>query len=151
MVNPDECRVAIEYLSEEIGKRLRRHNQAAKTVSLTVKDEYLRSIQRQRSLPEPTDIAKEISDIAYDILLKEWSPGKPIRMITVSAANLVRQDMVASQMSFFETGNETKRIKSKKIEETVDNIRQRFGEYSIVNGAIIDTDIGIYDQKTIKK
>lgn len=151
LVKLEECKVGIEYLSEEIGRRLRKQNQLCKTVSITVKDEYLRSIQRQRSLNIPTDIAKEISDVAYDILLNEWSRGKPIRMITVSATNLVRRDMFADQISLFEDTNNPKREKNQKIEETVDNIRQKFGNDSIINGAIIDTDIGIYNPKSKKE
>ena len=70
---PEQCRVGIEFLSEEIGYRLRQKGMKCSTVQLTIKDEYLRSIQRQRTKSPPTDIAREIADLAYEILLAEWS------------------------------------------------------------------------------
>lgn len=146
LVGREECKTAIEYLSEEIGRRLRAQRQLCSTVSITIKDEYLRTIQRQRTLSSPTDISKEISDLAYAILLDEWSEEKPIRMITVSASNLVRRDMSAVQISMFDDGLTERRKKGEKKENAVDKIRQKYGNQAILNGAIMISDIGIYDR-----
>lgn len=144
----DEWRIGIEYLADDIATRLRRMNLKCSTVQLTIKDEYLRSVQRQRPQSPPSNLAREIADTAYKILLKEWSEQKPIRMLTVTGTNLVREDMVAEQIDFFSEGMDSaNREKSKKREETVDKIRQKFGDDAILNGAIIDTDIGIYNKE----
>lgn len=148
LVSREEYRIGIEYLTEEIGRRLREHGQLCATVALTIKDEYLCTIQRQRPQNPPTDIAKEIAATAYSILMDEWNEGKPIRMITVAATNLVRRDMSATQISFFDDGSEKQREKSKKVENAVDKIRQKYGNDSILNGAILNSDIGIYDSKS---
>lgn len=150
LVSLEECRIGIEYLADDIGRRLRRLGMKCSTVQLTIKDEYLRTLQRQRAQEPPTDIAREIADTAYAILLSEWSVGKPIRMITVTASSLVCANMVAEQMSFFDSGASKKREKSKKREETLDKIRQKYGEDSIINGSIIDNDIGILEPKDKK-
>ena len=150
LVGRDECRVGIEYLSEEIGRRLRINGQKCSTVSLSIKDEFLRTIQRQCPQNPPTDIAKEIAATAYELLLREWSENKPIRMLTVSAANLVRSDMVAEQISFFGEKEDKKRKINSKRENAIDKIRQKYGADSIVNGAILDSDIGIYEPKDKK-
>ena len=151
LVGREDCRVGIEYLCEEIGRRLRENGQLCSTVALTIKDEYLRSIQRQRTQSPPTDISSEIAKTAYDILLREWSPEKPVRMITVAATNLVRRDMASQQISFFEPVGENTREKSKKRETAVDKIRQKFGNNAILSGAVIDSDIGIYNSEKTKK
>ena len=151
LLGREECRVGINYLAEEVGARLRKNGQMCSTVSITVKDIYLTSIQRQRTKDPPTDISREIADIAYGILLDEWSEYKPIRMLTLSATNLVRRDTIATQMSFFDDGSEKKRKKSGKKENAVDKIRQKFGSDSIINASFIDSDIGIYDKKTKNK
>ena len=119
LVTRDECRVGIDFLSEEIGVRLRRHGQLCSTVALTIKDEYLRSIQRQKPQNPPTDVGEEIARTAYKILTEEWNEGKPIRMITVSATGLVRKESCASQISFFGEDNEKKHEKSEKKENAV--------------------------------
>lgn len=147
LVTKEECRVGIEFLSEEIGRRLREKEMKCTTVQLTIKDEYLRSIQRQRPQSPPTDIGREIATLAYEILLSEWSEGKPIRMLTVTACNLVRSEMAFEQIDVFSSQDGDARIKSKKREETLDKIRQKFGKASIKMGSVIDTDIGIKDSE----
>ncbi len=150
LVGREECRIGIEYLADDIGRRLRKLGMKCSTVQLTIKDEYLCTIQRQRRQEPPTDIAREIADTAYEILMHEWSEQKPIRMITVTASSLVNADMVAEQIGFFDEHSDEKRKKSKKREETVDKIRQKHGNAAIMNGAIMDSDIGIYEPKNKK-
>lgn len=147
LTNPEEYRAGIEYLSESIGHRLRENGQLCTTVSVTVKDEYLRTIQRQRPQDPPSDVAKEIAATAYEILLDEWTSGKPIRMITVHASNLVKRDMLAQQLSFFEDKSSKQHEKNEKVENAIDKIRQKYGSESILNGSVFDSDIGIYDKK----
>ncbi|MBO7304390.1 MAG: DNA polymerase IV [Clostridia bacterium] len=147
LITREECRVGIEYLSEEIGRRLRRQGQLSSTVSLTIKDEYLRSIQRQKPQVPATDVGEEIARTAYEILREEWVEGKPIRMITVSASNLIRKDSHTMQLSFFDDKADKKHEKSEKKENAVDKIRQKYGSDSIIRGSVINSDIGIYDKK----
>ena len=140
----DECRVGIEYLASDIGRKLRANCQTCQTIGLTIKDEFLKSIQRQRTANKPTDVGQEIAKVALDILDKEWDINKPIRMLTVSVSNLIKTSNLTTQISFFENQNEIQRQdKSKKREEAVDLIRSKYGNESIFNGSIIDTDIGI--------
>ena len=147
LTSREEWRVGLLHLAEDVGHRLRSAEMKCGTVQITIKDEYLRSIQRQRPANPPTDISREIADIAYSILSDEWPVAKPIRMLTVTASNLVRSDMVAEQITLFGDDNRELREKNKKREETIDMIRQKFGTSAIINGSIIDTDLGIYAPK----
>ena len=147
LIGREECKIGITHLSEDVARRLRSQGMKCGTVQLGIKDEYLRTIQRQRPASPETDIAKEITDIAMSILEDEWPERKPIRMLTVTASNLVHADMLAQQIDMFGEDKEQIREKNKKREETVDKIRQKFGETSIINGSIIDTDLGIYAPK----
>lgn len=151
LVGREECLTGIKYLSEEIGTKLRIKGLKCATVQLTIKDEYLRSIQRNSTLSSPTDISGEIADAAYKILCREWKAERPIRMITVTATNLVRSDTVHEQIDFFDSEKEEKRKKNGKREIAVDEIRRKFGTDSIVRASIIENDIGIYNKKNTKK
>ena len=144
----EECKVGIDYLAEEIGYRLRKNGQVCSTVSLTLKNEHLHSIQRQRPQDPPTDISREIAATAYKILLDSFTEGKSIRMITVTASNLSKRKEVAEQITFFEDEKKiNKRERSEKRENALDDIRQRFGNDAIISGALIDTDLGIYGKE----
>lgn len=150
LTTPEECRVGLEFLSEEIGTKLRKKGLKAATVQITVKDEYLRSIQRQHPQEPPTDIGYEIAKTALDILKNEWKMGKPIRMLTVSATNLIKSEAVSEQLSILENEELPKREKSRNTEKTVDKIRQKYGDSAIIKGAVLDTDIGIYTARKKK-
>lgn len=140
----EEYRIGLDFLSEEIGSRLREKGLKASTVQITIKDEYLRSIQRQRPQNPPSDIGSEISKTAREILNSEWKSGKPIRMLTVCATNLSRSEEMVRQLSIFENTEEPKRDKRLKTEITLDKIRQKYGKEAIIKGAMLDTDLGIY-------
>jgi DNA polymerase-4 len=151
LVSDSEIKVAISFLSEEIGRRLRINGQCASTVSITIKDEFLQSIQRQRPQQPPTDISREIASTAYLLLKSSWQKDKPIRMITVSASNLIRQENASEQISFFDEDKTAKRKNIKIVENTVDKIRQRYGSDAIINASFIENDIGIMDKPRKKK
>ena len=146
LVKPEECRIGIDFLSDEIGRRLRAKGLKCATVQLTIKDEFLRVIQRQRPQNPPSDIAREIADTAYHILLDEWSDTRPIRMITVTATNLVHPEDIAEQIDMFAPTVHEDRERLKKREEIIDKIRQKHGQGAILQGSVIDSDIGVFEK-----
>lgn len=150
LVGRDECRIGIEYLSEEIGSKLRSRGLKCSTVQVTIKDEYLRSIQRNAPQNPPSDISSEIADTAYRLLCKEWKAEKPIKMITVTAVNLVNADTVSEQIDMFGDNNDNERRKLETKEATVDKIRERFGMNSILKASVMDNDLGINKKRSVK-
>ncbi len=146
----EECRVGIDYLSDDIAQRLRRQGQVAGTVSIGVKDSYFRTLQRQSPLPTPTDVAKEIAKGATGILSDAWSDDRAVRSLTVSVTHLARKSDFATQISMFADEQDVKHEKNEKIENAIDKIRQKYGNTSIVNAGIIDSDIGVFEKKKKK-
>ena len=148
----DECCAGIDFLVEEIATKLRRNKLKCQTVQLTIKDTFLESVQRQRPQNPPTDNSREIAKTAYAILKDEWNENKPIRMLTVTATNLTDSSLDDyEQLDIFNTPEEPTVKTESKIDIAVDKIRQKFGSSSIVNASIIGTDIGIYENKKLKK
>ena len=147
LVGFEECRLGCDYLSEEVGARLRKHRQKCATVSVSIKDEFLRVVQKQRGINPPTNVAREISSVAMELIREVWNENKPIRMITVSASNLIDDGNFCEQIDFFDEDKYEKRQKEEKLEIAIDKIRRKFGGESIVNGAFMDSDIGIYKKK----
>ena len=140
----EDYRTAFEYLSEEVGTKLRNKGLKASTIQITIKDEYLRTIQRQHPISPPSDIGYEISKIALEILKKSWKIGRPVRMLTVSATGLVKSESASLQLSILANESEAQRDKNRNSEKTIDKIRQKYGDSAIIKGAVLDTDIGIY-------
>ena len=144
----DECRVGIEYLSDEIAARLRKKGMVCSTVQLAIKDEYLRVLQRQRPLDPPSDSGDSIARCAFQILSDEWVEGKPIRMLTVTAQGLLKRNCYARQIDMFGASDEKEREKNEKKDSALDAIRTKYGAASITKASIINNGMGIsYDKK----
>ncbi len=149
LVGREECRIGINFLSEEIGAKLRARGLKCATVQLSIKDEFLRTIQRQKSQNPPTDISTVIADTAYEILCSEWSSERPVRMITVTAMNLTSGDGVAEQIDMFSgEGAYEERKRMEKRENAIDEIREKFGADSIVRASVMDPELGLYKYKS---
>ena len=147
LVSREECKIGLDFLCDEIGRRLRKKSLKCTTVALTIKDVYLHCIQRQRTLLNHTDVSREISSVAYDILCEEWAESKPIRMLTVAVSGLVDASSSFVQLDLFADPDDKSHLKGKKREETVDAIRKKYGMLSISTGAIIDSDIGVFESE----
>ena len=143
LVTREDCRVGLDFLCEEIGAKLRNKALKCSTVALSIKDTRLKTIQRQRPLKNASNISREISALAFEILCDEWDESIPIRMLTVSVTGLVDASSSFTQFDLFTNPDEILRDKDKKREETIDAIRRRFGTTSISSGALYDTDIGV--------
>lgn len=133
LVGREQCKMGIEYLCEEVGRRLRKRGMKCSTVCITIKDENLISIQRQSPQSPPTDIGREIANTAYSILCSNWPEHKPVRMLNVTANGLMTTEASSAQLDFFESEN-VRRNKIHDFEKTVDIIRQKYGSDSIVHG-----------------
>ncbi len=129
----------ISHLSESIAVRMRRKGVKCTVVQVTIKDPNLHSIQRQEKLSRPTNLAKEITDKAMEIMRHSWNMKNPIRMLTVTGGGIVPQDS-AEQISFFD---EEKSPKRENLEKTLDAIRDKYGKDSVKNASVINNDIGI--------
>ncbi len=129
----------ISHLSESIAVRMRRKGVKCTVVQVTIKDPNLHSIQRQEKLDRPTNLAKEITDKAMEIMRHSWNMKNPIRMLTVTGGGIVSEN-AAEQISFFD---EEKNPKRENLEKTLDAIRDKYGKDSVKNANVINNDLGI--------
>ena len=143
LVTRDEIRLGLYSLAEDVARRLRKKGMKCATVSITVKDPALKSFTRQRAIEPPTNLSREIGEAAYALALSSVPEGKPIRMLTVTAMHLMREECAVEQISLFDSGDGKKRERTATLENTVDTLRSRFGKDTITSGATLGNDIGI--------
>ena len=109
-------------------------------VQVTIKDPDLISIVRQEKLDHPTNLAKEITQKAMEIIRHNWNLKKPIRMLTVTGGGIIGED-AQTQISFFDDENESSKRES--LEKTLDAIRSKYGKDAVINANILENDLGI--------
>lgn len=102
-----------------------------RVVEISVRDNELFSFTRQKKIDHATNITGEIAAYAYQIFKENYNWSKPIRSVGVRGADLVT-DNYWEQIDLFSSVE--KREKQMKMDSVVDEIRRRFGFYSIQRG-----------------
>ena len=126
--NDLDVQIIFMALAESVSARLSKHGFKCNTVAISIRDNSLYHFSRQMHLREPTDITDEIMNAAMELFRDNYDWSHPIRSLGVRGADLVTAD-IPVQMSLFM--NEEKRAKQEKMDKAVDEIRRRFGYFSI--------------------
>lgn len=128
LVNNQDVQIILFALSESVAARLRENGFKCNVVEISIRDNGLFSFTRQRKIKEATNITSEIAEEAYQLFLEHYRWEKPIRSLGVRGVDLVTED-IPVQLDLFM--NQQKREKQQKVDIAVDEIRRRFGYYSI--------------------
>ncbi len=136
LIGMNDIKEAILPLAEDVAIRLRENGLKCNGVQVTIRDPEFKTITRQKQVSQPTNLIIEILETAIQILKDQWDLDKPIRMLTVTGINLI-SDNEGKQLSIFDIGEDSKRERLDKLEQTVSEIRHRYGKDSISIGAHI--------------
>lgn len=120
--------IILMALSESVSARLRKHGFKCRVVEISIRDNGLCSITRQTSIRQATNITDEIANTAFSLFKKHYRWEKPIRSLGVRGSDLVMAD-IPVQLDLFH--DQERREKIEKMDRAVDEIRRRFGYFSI--------------------
>ena len=146
LLGESEVRSGVSVLSDYVASRLRYEGLKGSVISVVLKDPSFKTIQRQRKINSPTYLQKEITEIVMDLIFENWDFSKPIRLITVGVSDLVPKDSeTVSQMSLFENANvgSVDSERQEILEDTMADIREKFGKSSIRFGYSSSSELGI--------
>ena len=127
----EDVKIVLYILAESVAARLRENGFQCRVVEISVRDNELFSFTRQKKIDHATNITGEIAAYAYQIFKENYNWSKPIRSVGVRGADLVT-DNYWEQIDLFSSVE--KREKQMKMDSAVDEIRRRFGFYSIQRG-----------------
>ncbi len=133
--NIEDVKVVLYALSESVAKRLRENGFSCKTVEIHFRDNGLMSFTRQRPLKHPSDITAEIAEAGVGIVRDNYDFRKPLRSIGIRGCDLI-EGSYWDQGDIFQDPKE--REKRMQMDRAVDNIRERFGYYSIQRGLMLN-------------
>lgn len=140
-----DVRAGVAFLTDSVASRLRRAGLKGATVHIYIKNPKFQSISKQKALPHPTDLSRELFVAVIELVEQCWRYSDPVRMMTITVTNLVESDC-AEQLSLFDTSR-PHREKLEKLETAVDGVRSRFGKGIIQQGRILHNDIGVEIKK----
>ncbi|HEY3305341.1 MAG TPA: DNA polymerase IV [Candidatus Binatia bacterium] len=112
-------------LVEEVGKRLRREQLFARCITVKIRYSDFKTITRSRTLKSPTCFDRQIFQVAGDLLNRNLSPDRPVRLLGVSASSLLSTGW---QESLFDVDE---RRSLEKLYRGIDRLRDKYGEDAI--------------------
>ncbi len=115
-------------MAEGVASRLRASGVKAGTIAVKVRDSSFRTVTRQRTLAEATDLTEPIWRIALELARPEVR-GIRVRLLGVTASNLGSPD----QLALFGTEDGRRR----RAVEAADEIRRRYGERAVTRARLI--------------
>ena len=141
LLSDQDIRIVLHTLCESVSARMREYGFICKTVQVGIRDNSLHWIERQGSLSIPNRTSASLFQKAY-ALVKSNQTGRPIRSLSVRACDL--QLPQTEQMSFLSDISAVQ--KQEQLEETVDTLRRRFGQFSLRRGIMFsDTALSKFD------
>ena len=122
-------------LCQEIGHKLYTYDKKATGIAIDIRDNTLYTKQWQRGIPVSTQSPSLIAREAFDLFQARYEWKNPIRSLTVRAINLVSTDY-ADQLNIF--CDSEKMDRRERLDQTIEDIRRRFGKSIICNACLLD-------------
>lgn len=142
MVNDDDVKTVFTVLGESVARRLREQGLRGKTVTISLRDKNLYHFTRQGQMKAHTDVSSEIIETAIKIFSENYKWGNPLRSVGISVSGFDMDEAVQLDLS----GSVEKRDKLEKLENAVDIIRRRFGNYSVQRASMLKkTDLSRFN------
>ena len=127
LVTDDDVRAALYPLCTTVSSRLRKYGFLCSTVRLYVRDNELYTYSRQKKLPFPDRTSSEIFKAVHALFLSNHTSGKPVRSLSVAAADLIYTEEVQLSLD-----PDIMRIQRReRAERAYDEINKRYGKNTI--------------------
>ena len=132
--NNEEVFKVMLALCQDIGHRLRLHGLSARGVQIHLRGNDLFGSQFQCKLPFKTQLPSEIGGAAFRLFKDKYRWTSKVRAVTVRAIDRVPQNE-ADQLSVFVDYQKLSR--REKLEDTIEELRSRFGKHAITYGILM--------------
>ncbi len=133
--NRVEAHMILLSLTEMVGMRLRAIKRWASLVAVGIKASDFSKVSHQRKLDFATNSTSIIYDVGKQLFDEVWN-GKPIRHLAIRVADLT--DTAHYQLNLLD-GDQIE--KKRKLDHTIDQLRERYGQTSVFRGAFSNSPI----------
>lgn len=121
----------LNKLSQSVARRMARKESVALNVQVMIRYDDRRTITRSRKLENPVSSSEDIYAAARFLWEEHWN-GNPIRLLGVTAQDLLEKEEAFKQLDLFHYEIEAKAGEKKEVlEKTVNQLRKKFGDQAI--------------------
>lgn len=138
LVSREEVETLVLTLAEKVTFRMRQMNLCGRTAHLSIRNSDLTHNSRSITAQKPTDNAEDFAKMCMQLFDTFWGKLAPysIRSIRVSMSNLSPANQ-SQQIDLFEF---EKSEKLKKLNASLDKIRDKYGYYAVRRAKTIERD-----------
>jgi len=134
--DPVVIRRELLRLSERTARGLRAAGCSARTVVVKLRLASFKTITRSRTLPEPTDVARQIYAVACELYAAAGLDSRArLRLVGVRATGLIPAAAGAAQLALGE-----RPVSWREAEQAVDRIAGRFGAGAVRPAILVNDD-----------
>jgi DNA polymerase-4 len=120
----ERIEATLAHLCQLVGRRLREHGLAARTIQLKLRYSDFSTITRAHSIPRATQVDTEIYEEARELFRSNWKPGATVRLIGVHAAHWDDDEQL-------DLLDDDKHDRWRGALEAADRLRDKFGESAV--------------------
>ncbi|MEY3387941.1 MAG: hypothetical protein RI944_714, partial [Actinomycetota bacterium] len=120
-------------LSEKVAARLRQAGLMGRTITLKVRFSNFSTITRSKTLLDPTDVAKEIYEVAKTLFEGLKLDQVRVRLVGVRVEKLMEEELANRQLLLGENEKSWR-----EIDKASDKANARFGEESIKPARLLE-------------
>jgi DNA polymerase-4 len=126
----EALRTWLSELTEQVARRLRRHNLKGRTVQLKIRYSDFSTYTRSQKLGEPTNSTEELWQTACELL----STKLPVRRLLIRLLGVGVSDLDQGDRTQRHLFDEEDREKQSKLDEVSDLVKDRFGNKALRRG-----------------
>lgn len=130
----DKINEIVLALTEQVTYRLRKYDLLANVVSIQLRTKDFKDYSHQKKLLTSTNSTREIYEVASEIV-EEMYKGDFIRLVGVRVDELCNKNQI--QLSIFDNNDSEKH---KKIDKSIDLLKEKFGYSSITRGTVMNVE-----------
>jgi DNA polymerase IV len=123
-------------MADGVAGRLRSAGLRAATVHVKVRDSAFRTITRQRTLAQPTDLAEPIWQTALELARPEL-PGIHVRLLGVGTSGFAERE----QLTLFEEEAAGEGGRRRRATVAADAVRRRFGDRAVTRARLLGSGL----------
>tara|TARA_Y100000996_G_scaffold285780_1_gene225565 strand:- start:613 stop:1791 length:1179 start_codon:yes stop_codon:yes gene_type:complete len=95
-----DVELALQELSKEVSESIEQMGRSARTITIKLRWPDFTTITRQKTVPGEIHKSEDIYKVAKALLYENWEPGKPIRLLGISASRLGVSDQQKLNLEF---------------------------------------------------
>ncbi|KSU85678.1 MULTISPECIES: DNA polymerase IV [Fictibacillus] len=125
-----EIKRVFESLAESVERRMKQKKVVGQNLQIVIRYSDRKTVTRSKSLENPFHDKNIILKMAWNLFKKHWN-GDPIRLLGITAADVIPRENAYKQMDLFTFEQEKKQ---EDVNRLVSDLQKKFGQQSIIRG-----------------